>query len=95
MGTEIKLSDYGDSMLQAAAANCSSPAEAKNFIEFLFRNVKLKCNKCNHEFDEFKKRAIAGIDKTLQHKNGLYATQYEMAKSFGILSANDDVQCPK
>jgi len=95
MNMEIKLTDFGDSMIQAAAAQCSSQDEAKDFIEFLFRNVKLKCKKCSFEFDELKKRAIAGIDKTLQYKNSLYATQYELAKSFGILSASDTVQCPK
>jgi hypothetical protein len=95
VNAEVKLAEYGDSMVQAAAANCSSPAEAKEFVEFLLRNAKLTCAKCSYEFNPFQKSALAGIDKILQFKSSLYAMQYQMAKSLGILSSHDEAQCPK
>lgn len=55
--------------MQAITDNCSDQADAEEFIEFLFSNTKLKCAKCSHDFDTFKKKLMSAIDKIIEYKN--------------------------
>lgn len=95
MNADLKLIDYGDSIMQAIADNCSDQADAEEFMEFLFRNTKLECKKCSHEFDIFQKKLMAAIDKIVEFKNSQFAVQYRLAQTLGILSSGDEAQCPK
>lgn len=92
---DVKLSDYGTAMIRAVAANCSNPEQLEAYLEAVFQYAKLKCSKCNHEFDVFQKKLIAIIDRILEQRNGQFNSQYHLAKAFGVLSATDKVQCPK
>ena len=52
MNVDVKLSEFGDSMIRAASEHCSSPDEAKDFLEFMIKNVILECKNVTKSYKE-------------------------------------------
>lgn len=95
MRIRIKLLDFGDETIRIANDICQNPSEISDFLEFFMQKSKLKCEKCQYEFDLLLKKTIAGIDKIIQNKSGIYSMQFEFAQSSGIIDKDDNICCPK
>lgn len=72
---EVKLSNFGTALIRAVASNCSNPEQLEAYLEVVFQHGKLKCSKCNHDFDVFQKKLIAAIDRILEQKNSQFSSQ--------------------
>ena len=95
MEAEIKLADYGDALINESSRLCSNEKEVQEFVQAFNRLCELRCKKCDYLFNELLKSQLTGITATIEHKNDIFSLQYKMAKSVGIISSDDNVQCPE